>query len=329
MQDDRVEESGASGQGLHPSNGAGRLNWTVIEGVFPNAATAVLKSRTNVPEPLVDFLTSDGSYVYAVLDAGRVFGLPERLETSGLEHSCLYEDDAGLEDVAPWLVSLQTDTSFCRSLFMAGDAPGCLWSREPGIFVRTTMPLARLRKHLRRFTRVMDETGRKRLFRFWDPRVIGRYMPLHHPDAELHVSAFMSGLDILACDIRRNRALHIVGEPAPIKLPQGHWPYLAHDMEQVRRAIFREDLELRLGRRIRAVGALEERDRKAMVLDMEKRSRRLGLLSDKSVERYCLASLLVGGPAEEDARLGEIFSAPFHELDRSRILLDAAKKLRT
>ena len=96
MQDDQVKENGASGQGLRPDNGAGRLNWTVIEDVFPNAATPILKSGNTVPEPLVDFLTSDGSYVYAVLDAGRVFGLPEKLETSGLQHSCLYEDDAGL-----------------------------------------------------------------------------------------------------------------------------------------------------------------------------------------------------------------------------------------
>jgi hypothetical protein len=327
MQDDRFEDSGAAGQALRP-NREGRLNWTVIEDVFPYAAAPILTSRNVVPEPLVDFLTGDGSHVYAVLDAARVFGLPERLQASGLEHICLYEAEAGLEEVAPWLVSLQTDTPFCQSLFMAGDAPGCLWSREPGIFVRTGMTLADLRRHLRRFTRVTDEAGNSRLFRFWDPRVIGRYLPLHHPDASLHVAAFMSGLEILACDIRRNRALHVVGEPAPTKRPQGHWPYLAHDMEQVRRAIFREDLALRLGRRIRAVGALEESDRKAMVLDMEKRSRRLGLLSDKSVERYCLASLMVGGPAEEDARLAGMFSSPFHELDRSRMLLDAARKLR-
>ena len=134
MQDDRVEESGASGQGLRPNNGAGRLNWTVIEGVLPNTAAPFPKPHHNVPEPLVEFLTNGGAHVYALLDAGRVFGLPDRLEASGLEHSCLYEDDASLEDVAPWLVSLQVNSSFCRSLFLAGDAPGCLWSREAGHF---------------------------------------------------------------------------------------------------------------------------------------------------------------------------------------------------
>lgn len=327
MQDDRVQNTGASAARAGADSGTRRLSWTVIEGVFPNTAAPFPKSRNNVPEPLVDFLTNGGSRVYALLDAARVFGLPEKLEASGLEHVCLYQDDAGLDDVAPWLVSLQTDSSFCRSLFMAGDAPGCLWSREAGIFVRTAMSLTSLRKHMRSFTRVRDETGRNRFFRFWDPRVIGRYVPMHHPEAHRHVSALMSGLEILACDIRRNRALHVVGEPRPAKRPSGHWPYLAHDLEQVRRAIFREDLETRLGRRIKAVAALKEPERKAMILDMEERSRRLGLLSDKSVERYCLASLIVGGPAEQDGRLGAIFSAPVHELDRSRILLDAAINL--
>lgn len=302
-----------------------RFRLTVIDGVMPLAASTFPLPESFVPTPLAPFMQSEDSHLYAVLDGARVFGLRESLESASLDHCCLYEQDAGLDDVAPWLVSVQLDSPFCRSLFLDGDAPIALWSREPGIFLRSRMTLSQLRSKLRKFTRVTDETGRRRLLRFWDPRVIGRYAALHHPEAFPHITGLLSGLELLACDIRRGRALHVAGVPEHVHPQAGPWPYLAHDMEQVRRSIFREDLELRLIRRVPAVGALEDKIRKNMIIDLEARSHYLGLHADKSVERYCLASLMLGGPAEDDKCLQPIFLRPCHELDKSRILLETAR----
>ena len=45
---------------------------------------------------------------YAILDAAKLTNLPELLERSGLEHRCLFKDDAydELKNVAPWIVRL-------------------------------------------------------------------------------------------------------------------------------------------------------------------------------------------------------------------------------
>ena len=111
---------------------------------------------------------------YAVLDAASVFGLPERLENSGLEHACLFSGNAARDygASAPWLVRLVPDHALTRSLTGTRDGDPLGWKAGPGLMIRSPLSLEGLRRHLRRFTMVGDETGRKRLyFRFYDPRV--------------------------------------------------------------------------------------------------------------------------------------------------------------
>ncbi len=109
---------------------------------------------------------------YAILDAAKVTNLPELLETSGLEHRCLFKGDAydELRDVAPWIVQLDDDNGFTRNLFTRSDAPWHLWDTEPGIYVRSRGTLDEMWRHLRKFTRASDERGRWHYLRFWDPQ---------------------------------------------------------------------------------------------------------------------------------------------------------------
>lgn len=108
---------------------------------------------------------------FALLDAALVMGLPEMLAASDLAHDCLFAGKAATEmaDVAPWLVELEPDHRLTRMLLTTVEAPGGLAERQAGAFLRSRAPLATLRAHLRRFTRLRDETGRWLMFRLWSP----------------------------------------------------------------------------------------------------------------------------------------------------------------
>ncbi|MEM1162647.1 MAG: DUF4123 domain-containing protein, partial [Pseudomonadota bacterium] len=51
------------------------------------------------------------------------------------------------------------------------------WGRNTGIFLRSPAPMELIRKHLRRFTRVVLPNGNWAYFRFFDPRVATAYFP--------------------------------------------------------------------------------------------------------------------------------------------------------
>lgn len=114
---------------------------------------------------------------YALLDAARIPGLTEVLETSRLDHACLFRGDSfdQLKQVAPWLVRIEGSGKFTRNLFRASSRSWHLWDKGAGIFIRTTAPLDELAAHLRRFTKVSDKDGKWLFFRFWDPLVAQIY----------------------------------------------------------------------------------------------------------------------------------------------------------
>jgi hypothetical protein len=108
---------------------------------------------------------------YAVLDAAKMpYLLTGLLDTSGLRYQSLFQGAAEeeLAEHAPYLVELKEDHDFTGRLFTGPDGPGGLWDRDLGIFLRTRAGFEPLRRHLRKFTRVQDETGKWFYFRFWD-----------------------------------------------------------------------------------------------------------------------------------------------------------------
>lgn len=119
----------------------------------------------------------DPVHTYALLDAARVPGLIETLETTRLEHGCLFRGESfdRMKDVAPWLVRIDSSGKFTRNLFRASGKSWHLWGKGAGIFIRSTAPLDELTAHLRRFTKVSDPAGKWVFFRFWDPLVAQIY----------------------------------------------------------------------------------------------------------------------------------------------------------
>ena len=164
------------------------LNIETIEGVEPLDDQFAVEHRKTVPEALYDLLFSQsvptageitgyGSLeavppmkTFAILDAARVTNLAETLETSGLEHRCLFAGDAydDLKEAAPWIVQLEDGNTFTRNLFTRSDALWHMWDQEPGIYIRSRGLLNDLWKHFRKFTRIRDERGKWFYFRFWE-----------------------------------------------------------------------------------------------------------------------------------------------------------------
>lgn len=129
-------------------------------GVFP---------RLNVPPSIADQLFDGATHTYVIIDGALIPLLPERLETSGLQHSCLYRGarSGASADSAPWLVRLEKDSDFTRHLFTVSGRDTDLVVRDAALFVISREPFAAVLSHLRYFTRLRDNNDQWFLFRFW------------------------------------------------------------------------------------------------------------------------------------------------------------------
>jgi hypothetical protein len=117
---------------------------------------------------------------YMLLDAARdarIYG--GLMEFSNLVHSrSLYQGDLGesLAHVSPYLLSLREDQPESRWFAEAG------FGQNWGLFVTTPIGFDELRRHLRKFNIVYRENGTPLVFRFYDPRVLRRFLPTCTPD---------------------------------------------------------------------------------------------------------------------------------------------------
>jgi len=182
---------GASGSGGQSDDSEGYLHIEEVEGVEPldsqfgvhppkTVPGALYQPLFGQPDPTRTEVAQYGSadkvpplHTYAILDAAKVVNFVEMLEASGLEHRCLFKGEAAEEmrDVAPYVVRLEEDNTFTRNLFSHDpeqEVPWFMWSREPGIYVRSRGTLEDMWRHFRKFTKVQDEDGKWFYFRFWE-----------------------------------------------------------------------------------------------------------------------------------------------------------------
>jgi len=119
-------------------------------------------------------LQPESEGLYALLDAARDPRVLTLLGDTHLPFRSLYDGAMGeqLGTVAPYLVSLHKGDDFLQLLL--DEAWGDSW----GVFLRCpSVDLRELRRHLRRFLRVRDESGKTLLFRWYDPRVLRAFLP--------------------------------------------------------------------------------------------------------------------------------------------------------
>jgi hypothetical protein len=120
-------------------------------------------------------LFEDGeTNVYAVLDGASIPDLLDNLYEQQPEHVCLYrgELEPDIAETAPYLVKLERDTDFSDWVIEKG------WGNHWGIFALSDESLTAMRNHFRKFLMVYDPENRPLYFRYYDPRVLRKYLPI-------------------------------------------------------------------------------------------------------------------------------------------------------
>jgi hypothetical protein len=110
--------------------------------------------------------------VWMILDGARDERIYRYLKTCNLDYLCLYTGKLPIElqYVAPYLLELPSNSKTARELI------DMAWGNNWGIFLSID-DFSKLRPHLRKFLKVKDESGKKLLFRFYDPRVMRVFLP--------------------------------------------------------------------------------------------------------------------------------------------------------
>ena len=130
-------------------------------------------------------LSQLGKHYYAVIDAAKVVGYPSLLQGAG-RLANLYKGKTGetLENAAPYLFEFDPSNSgsiaLLQKLFRKMESPVLShWEANPAIFIRSDKDFDTVYHHLRKFTHLHEpETEKWYFFRFYDPQVLGAYLPL-------------------------------------------------------------------------------------------------------------------------------------------------------
>jgi hypothetical protein len=113
--------------------------------------------------------------LYAVLDAARDDRMLDIARESVEPHRSLYEgaDGETFDEVAPYLAGpMRLDSRLLERLVLEG------WGRRWGIYCTSREPFREVRRHFRRFLMVvLEDTGEKVYFRFYDPWVMRVFWP--------------------------------------------------------------------------------------------------------------------------------------------------------
>ncbi len=122
---------------------------------------------------LKEALFSNRTQLYGVLDGVMVPELPKRLFDGRIPNECLLAGELpdDMVHAAPYLVHLSPDSKFAD--WVLENSIGKHW----GIFAQTQRSMTEMRRHFRALHQVYDERGNPMKFRFFDPRVLNKFLP--------------------------------------------------------------------------------------------------------------------------------------------------------
>lgn len=124
-------------------------------------------------DKLKQHLISDTTRLFCILDGASVPQLPMQLYKMQAANVCLFKGDLepDMLYVAPFVVHLPANDKFTD--WMLSESFGKHW----GIFVHSRRSMQEMRRHFRSLVNVYDEEARSLIFRFYDPRVLNRFLP--------------------------------------------------------------------------------------------------------------------------------------------------------
>jgi hypothetical protein len=140
---------------------------------------AVKMTTARWVETIEEHLFSDDAMnVFAVLDGASVPGLLDKLYELLPDFSCLFKGELSpdMAEVAPYVVRIERGSEFANWLIEQG------WGKHWGIFALTDGDLREIVRHLGTLLIVFDENGIPLRFRYYDPRVLGAYLPTCNPE---------------------------------------------------------------------------------------------------------------------------------------------------
>ncbi len=113
-----------------------------------------------------------------VIDGAGVPELRTKLFEMRPPRYCLFTGDLepDMEEVAPYLVRLYPTTPFTEWVLNE------CWGKNWGIFAQSRKPLSGMRTEFRELVTVYDENGDPMTFRFYDPRILRKFLPTCEPD---------------------------------------------------------------------------------------------------------------------------------------------------
>jgi Domain of unknown function (DUF4123) len=124
-------------------------------------------------ERALAFLREPGSTLFGLMDAAQDPEILALIQEGGCPFESLYQGESAvvMASVAPYLVQLDPEKGLLQQLVLKG------WGKNWGIYLRSCLPLAKVRRHFRHFTMVELPDGQQVYFRFYDPRVFRVFMP--------------------------------------------------------------------------------------------------------------------------------------------------------
>lgn len=145
-------------------------------------------------------LFSDRTRLFCVLDGASVPTLPKKLFETNPPNFCLLGDNPEPDVLyaAPFLVHLAPEGEFTNYVLTEG------YGNHWGIFFHTRHSITEMRGHFGALLNVYDEQARPLLFRYYDPRVLRRFLPTCN-SAEL--KTFFGKVETFFAEDAENRSL--------------------------------------------------------------------------------------------------------------------------
>ncbi|MEP6903011.1 MAG: DUF4123 domain-containing protein [Actinomycetota bacterium] len=129
-------------------------------------------------EELEKILFGEQTLVYAILDGASVPDLRMKLYKMHPPHYCLFrgELEPDMAEVAPYVIQLIANAPFTD--WVLSESFGKHW----GIFAQCRHSIKEMRRHFRAIVTVYKEDGEPMIFRFYDPRVLRKFLPTCNND---------------------------------------------------------------------------------------------------------------------------------------------------